>query len=142
MAQVKVGVMPGRLEEFAVENGITIRELLEIADINHSGYDVKVDGVKVTDLDGTTVSDSTRLVLLVKQVKGNSGGQVKIGVMPGRLNEFALEIGITVAEALQLAELDPTGYDVKVDGVKVDPNTATITESTNLILLVKQVKGN
>lgn len=67
---------------------------------------------------------------------------VRVGMMPGRINEFAVEEGATVASVLELAELNPAGYDVKVDGTKVDPTSAPITSGTNLILLAKQVKGN
>lgn len=65
---------------------------------------------------------------------------VRVGMMPGRINEFVVEGNTTIEEMLQLAELNPTGYDVKVDGNKVEDLTATIDDA-NLILLVKQVKG-
>lgn len=140
---VRVGVMPGRIEEFAVEAGTSIASLLEIANLDAAGYDVKVDGAKVTDLDSATVTESTNLVLLAKQVKGNAEKTVRVGVMPGRINEFAVTTGTTISEVLALAGLDATGYDVKVDGSKVTEfESATVTESTNLILLAKQVKGN
>ena len=71
MRTVKVGQMPGRITEFAVEVGTSISDLLSIAELNASGFDVKVDGEKITDLNGTYVSDSTSLVILAKQVKGN-----------------------------------------------------------------------
>lgn len=136
---IRVGVMPGRINEFVVEEGVTLASLLELAGLDASGFDVKVDGTKVTDLN--TVVDGANLVLLAKQVKGNANGLVRIGVMPGRINEYAVEEGQTVGQALELAGLDPTGFDVKVDGVKVDLYY-TITPATNLILLAKQVKGN
>jgi len=142
MNTVRVGVMPGKINEFAVEEGTSIRELLDIAGLDASGYDVKVDGAKIEDLDGTTVTSQTNLVLLVKKVKGNAGGFVRIGAMPGKIEEYAIEVGTSINDALAQAGLDPTGYDVKVDGVKVDPNSATVQSDTNLILLVKQVKGN
>lgn len=65
---------------------------------------------------------------------------VRVGMMPGRINEFVVESNTTIEEVLQLAELNPAGYDVKVDGNKVEDFTATIDDA-NLILLVKQVKG-
>lgn len=138
---VRVGVMPGKINEFAVEVGTPISALLEQADLDPTGYDVKVDGEKV-DASTAVVSASTSLVLLVKQVKGNADGIVRVGVMPGKINEFAVEVGTSVADVLEQADLDPTGYDVKVDGEKVDPSSATISPATSLILLVKQVKGN
>ena len=68
---VRVGIMPGRITEYAVEEGQSISEVLSMASLDPTGYDVKVDGVKVTDLDGTTITATTSLILLAKQVKGN-----------------------------------------------------------------------
>jgi len=68
---VKVGKMPGRINEFVVAEGTSIKELLGLAELDAAGCDVKIDGVKVTDLEGTKVTANTSLVLLAAQVKGN-----------------------------------------------------------------------
>lgn len=68
---IRVGMMPGRINEFAVEEGTSIAKVLEMAELNSTGYDVKVDGEKISDLSNTFVDEDTNLVLLVKQVKGN-----------------------------------------------------------------------
>ena len=137
---IRVGVRPGRISEYVVGEGTTISELLALADLNPTGFDVKVDGAKVTNFDNALPSTAS-LVLLAKRVKGNAGGLVRIGVMPGRINEFAIEEGQTVGQALDMADLDPTGFEVKVDGNRVELSHV-ITEETNLILLAKLVKGN
>ncbi len=68
---------------------------------------------------------------------------VRVGMMPGRIEEFAVEVGTSIDEVLNMANLCPAGYDVKVDGAKVEDLSSTfITEGTNLILLAKQIKGN
>lgn len=67
---------------------------------------------------------------------------IRVGMMPGRIEEYAVEVGASIKDILAMANLSATGYDVKVDGVKVDDLNSPITESTNLILLAKQVKGN
>jgi|GEM_PF-3464814 len=139
---IRVGMMPGRIEEYAVEVGTPISEVLAMAGLDPTGYDVKVDGIKITELSQNNVDESTNLILLAKQVKGNSDKTVRVGMMPGRIEEYAVEVGSTVAEVLQLANLDPTGYDVKVDGIKITDFNTPVTQSTNLILLAKQVKGN
>lgn len=139
---IKAGMMPGRINEVVVANGTSIEEVLQIADLDPTGYEVKVDGVTIQDASSAFVDDSTNLVLLVKQVKGNANGVVRVGMMPGRIQEHAVEVGTPVAQLLQQADLDPTGYTVKIDGNDADPSTATVTSETDLILLVKQVKGN
>jgi len=68
---------------------------------------------------------------------------IRVGIMPGRITEVAVTTGTSIADVLAIAELDPSGYDVKVDGEKItDLNTNTVTNTTSLVLLVKQVKGN
>ena len=66
---------------------------------------------------------------------------IRVGKMPGRINEYAVAEGTTVRDLLVLAELDSSGYDIKVDG-ETGSLDSIVTESTNLILLAKQVKGN
>lgn len=139
---VRVGMMPGRIEEFALEVGTSIGDVLNIAGLDPTGYDVKVDGAKVEDFDSVSVTENTNLILLAKQVKGNADKVIRVGIMPGRIQEFAVEVGSSVADILTLADLDPTGYDVKVDGNKITDFSTPITSETNLILLAKQVKGN
>lgn len=68
---VKVGTMPGKIEEVVVAIGTSIKALLSIACKDPTGYEVKVDTVKCDDLEGTNVEENTQMVLLVKQVKGN-----------------------------------------------------------------------
>lgn len=68
---VKVGTMPGKIDEYAVDIGTSIKKLLEIACKDPQGYEVKLDSNKVEDLENTFVDEKTNSVLLVKQVKGN-----------------------------------------------------------------------
>jgi hypothetical protein len=139
MSTVKIGVMPGRVQEFAIESTTTFNELFAIADVNPDGYEVKADGVKVTDF--TTQVGTTQLVLLAKLVKGNVDVTVKIGVMPGRVQEFAVSTETTYNELFALAEVSPEGYEVKADGVKITDFNAQIG-TVALVLLAKLVKGN
>ena len=139
---VRVGRMPGRIEEYAVEVGSSIGEVLELAGLEIAGYEVKVDGATINDIN-SAITENTNLILLAKMVKGNADKVVRVGMMPGRIEEFAVTVGSSIAEVLALANLNPSGFDVKVDGNNVtDVNNTLIDENTNLILLAKQVKGN
>lgn len=66
---------------------------------------------------------------------------IKVGQMPGRITEFAVDSTQTFAEVIALAGLDSTGYEVKADGRKITDLNEQVG-STNLVLLAKQVKGN
>lgn len=136
---VKVGKMPGRINEVVVAEGTTVRELLSLAELDSTGYDIKVDG-ETASLDNV-INESTNLVLLAKQVKGNAGGVVKVGKMPGRIEEYAVTPGQTISDVLSMAGLDSQGYEIKVDG-EIGTLDSVVSESTNLILLAKLVKGN
>lgn len=66
---VKVGSIPGVLSDIALNAGATVRDALAAAGLNASGYDVRLNGTTITDLN-TTLSNGA-LVLLAKQIKGN-----------------------------------------------------------------------
>lgn len=134
---IKVGKMPGRIQELAVSEEMTIAEVLEIAELDSEGFDIKADGEKVTL---SNLANGFNTILLVKQVKGNMDKIVKVGKMPGRIQEVAISSEMTIEELLNVAELDATGYDIKADGEKVAPNA--VVNGFNTVLLVKQVKGN
>ena len=136
---VKVGKMPGRIEEYVVTPGQTISDVLSMAGLDSTGYDIKVDGEIGTP--DTKVTENTNLILLAKQVKGNAGGVVKVGKMPGRIEEYAVTPGQTISDVLSMAGLDSQGYEIKVDG-EIGTLDSVVSESTNLILLAKLVKGN
>jgi len=136
---LRVGKMPGRITEVVVETGTTIKEVLELAELDATGFEIKVDGNTAT-LD-TKVTEDTNLVILAQQVKGNSEKIVRVGKMPGRIQEILVQPGMKVREVLAMAELDATGFEVKVDG-QVSSLDATVTEDTNLIILAAKVKGN
>ena len=69
MLKIKVGVFPGKVEEFVVENGTTVREALELARISVGAeQEVKVDGV-ATDYNSEIPSEAS-MVLVTKRIKG------------------------------------------------------------------------
>ena len=69
MITLKIGMFPGRLNEYAMESGVTVREALDMADIElNSESDVKLDGESVS-LGDTINRDGTLVV--TKRIKGN-----------------------------------------------------------------------
>lgn len=138
MFTVKIGYMPGEIKEFTFETPITVSAALKTAKLNPSGYDIKADGVTIDINDN--LSPTTKVLALVKRVKGNAVMTLKIGYMPGEIKEFTFETPVTVASALTVAKLNASGYDIKLDGVAVDADY-NIT-SGKVLALVKRVKGN
>lgn len=66
--------------------------------------------------------------------------KVRVGRLPGRIQELALNGDRTVATALQTAGLDATGYEIRVQGAPATPSS-TLQEG-DIVLLVKKIKGN
>ena len=67
--------------------------------------------------------------------------KIKVGVFPGKVDEFVVEDGTTVREALELADISVgTEQEVKVDGVPVDYNTE-IPSGASMVLVTKRIKG-
>lgn len=137
---VKVGIIPGAINEYALESGTTVAQALELAGLSATGYDVRMDSVTVS-LD-TVIPEDAKMLILAKQIKGNSASVVlKVGIIPGAINEFAVEEGTTVGEVLALANLSASGYDVRLDSVTVSVDDF-IEEDSKMLILAKQIKGN
>ena len=141
MMNIKVGMLPGRIQEFALEDGITVSQALEIAELNSEGYEIRVDSNVVNN--DYVLSSSDKVVLLVKKIKGNSDSSVtiKVGMLPGKIEEYVLENGVSVANALEMAGLNPDGYEIRVDS-NVKALDYVLSSSDKVVLLVKKIKGN
>ena len=66
---IKVGKVPGTIQEVVVEQGTSVLDILNIAGITDTeGYEVRVAGDTATL---ETVLEHDTSVLLMKQIKGN-----------------------------------------------------------------------
>lgn len=138
---IRVGQMPGRIQEVAVMEGSTIAQAIEVAGLSVQGNtEVKVDGATINDL-ATPITSETNLILLAEKVKGNA--VLRVGQMPGRIQEVAIADGATIAEAIEVAGLAiQSNTEVKVDGTTFDDVNVPLPQGANLILLAEKVKGN
>lgn len=135
---IKIGAMPGRINDFALSTDTTIEEALQEAGLSAEGFEVKMDSESIVDLN--EVIGDANVLLLTKKVKGNSK-LTKVGAMPGRIEDYAFEEGTTVEEALEVAGLSAEGFEVKLDGSTVTDLNTTV-DDVNVVLLTKKVKGN
>ncbi len=136
MLNVKVGVMPGKLEEVVVESGTKVKEIFALANIDVAGYETRLDGV-VVDADKPVFNGA--LLVAMKKIKGNAD-VIKVGVMPGKLTELAINDGTTAKEAFELADIDVSGYEIRLDGTVIEENC--IVNGGNLLVAMKKIKGN
>jgi len=136
---VKVGKLPGTISEIALNGDRTVKAALQAAELNPAGFQVRVNGADA-DLD-TTVRDGST-IFLVKKIKGNAADYitVKVGKLPGAVQEIALNGDRTVKAALEAADLKPAGFQIRVDGS--DAALETVVSDGSTIFLVKKIKGN
>ena len=132
-------MLPGAIKEITLNGDRTVQAALQAAELRADGFQVKVNG---SDANMETTLRDGNTVFLVKKIKGNRADYVtvKVGKLPGAVKEIALNGDRTVAAALAAAELDPKGFQVKVDGADAEL-TDTVGQGST-VFLVKKIKGN
>lgn len=66
--------------------------------------------------------------------------KIKAGLMPGKLVEVIAENGATAKEIFDLAQIEITNHEIRLDGNKIDLNTRI--ENGSLLVGMRQIKGN
>lgn len=136
MLKIKVGMMPGRLVEVVVNEGTTAREIFEIANVELSNHEIRLDGEKI-DLDRTIHNGN--LLVAMKMIKGNMPS-IKVGMMPGRLEVVEYTEGDTANEIFEKANIDLSNHEIRLDGEKIVLDTRI--SNGNLLVAMKMIKGN
>ena len=136
MMKIKVGMMPGKLVEVVVEQGSTAREIFEVAGVELSNHEVRLDGEKI-DLDKTI--NNGNLLVAMKMIKGNMPN-IKVGMMPGKLEVVEYTEGETAYEIFERANIGLSNHEVRLDGEKVALDTKV--NNGNLLVAMKMIKGN
>ena len=136
MMKIKVGMMPGKLVEVVVEQGSTAREIFEVAGVELSNHEVRLDGEKI-DLDRTIHNGN--LLVAMKMIKGNMPS-IKVGMMPGRLEVVEYTEGESAYEIFERANIGVSNHEVRLDGEKIALDTKV--NNGNLLVAMKMIKGN
>ena len=136
MFKIKVGMMPGKLVEVVVEEGITVRKIFEVAGIEVSNHEIRLDGDKI-DIDATI--DNGSLLVAMKMIKGNMPN-IKVGMMPGKLEVVEYTEGESAYEIFERANIGLSNHEVRLDGEKIALDTKV--NNGNLLVAMKMIKGN
>ena len=134
--KIKVGMMPGKLVEVVVEQGVTAREIFNIAEVEISNHEIRLDGEKI-DLDRTIYNGN--LLVAMKMIKGNMPS-IKVGMMPGRLEIVEYTEGDTAYEIFERANIGVSNHEIRLDGEKIAIDTKISNGS--LLVAMKMIKGN
>ena len=65
---------------------------------------------------------------------------LKVGIMPGKLTEIVIGEETTAFQAFDIAEIDVTGYEIRLDGEKIDGDC--VVNEGDLLLAMRRIKGN
>ena len=136
MLKIKVGMMPGKLVEVVVEQGSTAREIFEVAGVELSNHEIRLDGEKI-DLDRTIHNGN--LLVAMKMIKGNMPS-IKVGMMPGRLEVVEYTEGESAYEIFERANIGVSNHEIRLDGEKIALDTKV--NNGNLLVAMKMIKGN
>lgn len=141
---VKVGKVPGRVVEVAVAFGTTtVVQALELAGFKQeTGYSVRMNGRAVTNLNEAIAGETS--ITMVRDVRGNFDEPmtVRVGQVPGRIQEVVISANGTVAMALEAAGLNAqTGFSIRVDGNPIRNTEDKLTDGA-AVTLVRDVRGN
>ena len=142
MTSVRVAFFPGKVYDINLDVPASVGAVLDILEENDNVtvedcMQLTVGGVAVNR--NTIVSDGQKIVI-TKMVKGNAV-DVTVAKFPGASQMVTLEDGATVQDAINAADFETDGFEVKLAGVTVSDFNTTVTSGSRIIL-VKKVKGN
>ena len=136
MFTIKVGVMPGKLQEVVVDGELTAKEIFELAEVDYEGHEIRLDGNRI-NLDEKV--NNGNLLVAMKMIKGNAN-IIKVGIMPGKLQEIEFTPGEIARHIFEKVEIDTNNMEIRLDGNKIDIDTRV--ENGNLLVAMKMIKGN
>lgn len=136
MFTIKVGVMPGKLQEVVVGEGLSAREIFDLAGVIVSNHEVRLDG-EVIDIDDDL--QGGRLLVAMKQIKGNMA-TIKVGTMPGKLQELEVTGNETAKVLFERAGITLSNHEIRLDGNVISEDT--YVNNGRLLVSMKQIKGN
>ena len=136
MFTIKVGAMPGKLQEVVVDGELTAKEIFELAEVDYEGHEIRLDGNRI-NIDEKV--NNGNLLVAMKMIKGNAN-IIKVGIMPGKLQEIEFTPGEIARHIFEKVEIDTNNMEIRLDGNKIDIDTRI--ENGNLLVAMKMIKGN
>ena len=151
MPRVNFEVSGGQNQSVDVNDGGTIRTLLQGQGMDPASLDILVDGQRA-DIDrvlqgGETVFAAPQVAetpavspVQTVQPAADHMAVVRVGKFPGKPQDLEVTPGATVREVLSAANLDPRGFDVRRNGQPVDMDA--VVQDGDSIALYRPVQGN
>lgn len=145
---VRVGSIPGNINEIRVPSGTSVSQALTSAGIS-TGQDssVRLNNKPVTEYGTTMLQDGDNLIV-TRNIRGNLGPEkkqtmmVRVGSIPGNINQIEVQNGLTVRQVLEQAGLE-VGADktVRIDN-RVANLDDVVPEGTVSVMVTQNIRGN
>ena len=114
MKTIKVGLMPGRLQQIEVNENTTAREVFEKAGVEISNHEIRLDGEKIA-LD--TIINNGSLLVAMKMIKGNS--DIYVSDCTEEEIEMLLEVALPkMINAKNVNKLNCNLVEININGVE------------------------
>ncbi len=119
MKTIKVGLMPGKLQQIEVSENTTAREVFEKAGIELSNHEIRLDGEKI-DLD--TVIYNGNLCVGLKMIKGNA----TFRKTDCTKEEVVMLLGVELPQTINMENINMCGDNFLQ--IEVDSETLVVEE--------------
>ena len=119
MLKIKVGMMPGKLVEVITSKGMTAREIFDIAEVELSNHEVRLDGEKI-DLDKAIHNGN--LLVAMKMIKGNASFRKTDCTK----EEVAMLLGVELPQTINMENINMCGDNFLQ--IEVDSETLVVEE--------------
>ena len=129
---VKVAKLGSAVVSVFLADEATLAQAITAAGMSTDGFQVRVNGRTPCE----TIKDGD-MVTLVPAVKGGAEITVKVAKLGSAIVEVLLSDGATVEDALEAADMDKDGFQVRVNG----RTEYGVLRSGDMITLVPAVKG-
>lgn len=120
MFTIKVGVMPGKLQEVVVDGELTAKEIFELAEVDYEGHEIRLDGNRI-NIDEKV--NNGNLLVAMKMIKGNSSAVTtssEVYVTDLTLNEIEMMLNVELPTRINKADVVDYGICVDVFDNAID----------------------
>ena len=130
MKTIKVGLMPGKLQQIEVSENTTAREVFEKAGIELSNHEIRLDGEKI-DLD--TVIYNGNLCVGLKMIKGNASFRKTDCTK----EEIAMLLGVELPQVISTDNINMCGDNF----LQIEIGNETLVVEEDMFLSVYNTTG-
>lgn len=139
---IKVFTATGNSVRVRATSVDTLRTILDASGVEWEGYQIRVDGEEVSNLD--IIPEDRTIITVTTKIKGNMEEQKKVKVFDtnGQGKLVRIDVNATVEEILASVGISTAqGYTVMLNSEKVEDMT-TVPGHKSIITVGEKIKGN